>query len=153
MRVVLKSLLRTGLLLTVAAVVLGMVLPYSTITAVLHDFVLVRRLIDFLYTVAPHYELEHLLSFAALGLTAHFAWRNGRFWHVATGILCLGAIVEIVQIWIPGREAAVSHALLDFVGGIAGYGVAWIFTYAWGTEGLPEDYRHSTRWIGDRSDH
>jgi hypothetical protein len=151
MRVLIKSLLRTCLLLVLLGVVAGMVVPYSTIEYVLREFKGVKHLLNFLDTVAPGFELDHLLSFGVLGFVAHFAWRKGRAWQVAAGILAVAALVETVQIWIPGREAAVSHAILAFLGGVVGFTAAWLSTYAWGGESVPDEYQQSTHWAGQNS--
>lgn len=133
-------------------VVATMTVPYSTIEFVLREFATVRWVLNFIDTIAPKWELNHLLSFGALGFVARFAWRDARVWQVALGVLAVGALVEILQIWIPGRHAAVSHAVLDLAGGLLGLGVAWLFGYAWGAESLPR-FQHSTHWVGPNSRH
>jgi VanZ family protein len=96
--------------------------------------------------------MSHLLSFGGLGFLARFSWPRARPRNVATAIVVVAVLVEIVQIWVPGREAAVSHAVLEALGGLAGFGIAWVLTYAWGSGSLPEDYQASTHWHGENSD-
>ncbi|WP_408015459.1 VanZ family protein [Ramlibacter monticola] len=116
-----------------------MVVPSSTIEYVTGEFEGVQQVLDFLDTVGPGMQLDHLVAFAVLGFVTHFAWPVGRSWQVATAILAVGTLPEIVQIWIPGREAAVSHAVLNIVGGVIGFSVAWLCTYAWSDRSLPSD--------------
>ncbi|MEJ8839407.1 VanZ family protein [Ramlibacter sp. AN1133] len=129
-----------------------MLLPYSVLEALLREFTWLKRLMNFLDTVAPAFELDHMLAFGVLAFLTHLAWRGVRAWHVALAVLALGALMELVQILIPGREAAVLHVLMDVAGGVAGFGIAWLFTRAWGSDSLPDDYKLSTHWVGENSE-
>lgn len=148
-----KLLLRAILLLLLAVVVAVMVLPYSVLSGLMRRFAWIGETLDFLDTVAPGLEMSHLLAFAALGFLARFAWPRRPTAHILGGVLLIAAFVEIVQIWVPGRNSAVSHAVLEALGGAAGFAIAWVLTYAWGTESLPDDYQPSTHWTGEHSDH
>jgi hypothetical protein len=106
----LKVLLRVCLLLVPAGVVVGMVAPYTFIEGMTREFEWIGRAVNVLGRITPGRELDDLISFALLGFVAHFVWRVSRPRQVETGILAIGVLVEIVQIWIPGREATVSHA-------------------------------------------
>jgi hypothetical protein len=147
-----KSLLRALLVLFLAVVVTAMVVPFSVVETALKDFGWLGKTLDFLDTVAPGLEASHLVSFGALGFLARFCWPRRRFRTLALGVLVVAVLVESAQIFVPGRQAALSHALLETLGGWAGLGVAWLLTFAWGEESLPE-YKHSTHWRGDNSDH
>ncbi|HET8747378.1 MAG TPA: VanZ family protein, partial [Ramlibacter sp.] len=141
-----KLLLRALLLLLLAAVVGVMVLPYSVVSGMMKRFGWIGDVLDFLDTIAPGLEMSHLLAFAALGFLARFAWPKRRPAYILGGVLAVAVFVEIVQVWVPGRQAAVSHALLETLGGVVGFAIAWVLTYAWGTESLPDDYKPSTHW-------
>ena len=133
-----RSLPRILLLLVLALVVLLMIAPSSALDFIRFEYDWVDRLVDTLATVTPAgADIDHLAAFGLLGFVAHFGWRRGRSWQVALALLTVAALVEFVQIWIPGRQAAVAHALLDLVGGMAGFGLAWVLSYAWGSESLP----------------
>jgi len=148
-----KFLLRAVLLLLLGAVVAVMILPYTMVSGLMRRFAWMGETLDFLDTIAPGLEMSHLLAFAALGFLARFAWPRRRAAHILGGVLVVAAFVEIVQIWVPGRYAAVSHGVLETLGGAAGFAIAWVLTYAWGAEGLPDDYQPSTHWTGEHSDH
>lgn len=148
-----KLLLRALLLLLLAVVVAVMVLPYSVVSGLMKRFAVIGEVLDFLDTIAPGLEMSHLLAFGALGFLARFAWPRRRAAHILGGVLVVAASVEIVQIWVPGRNAAVAHGALEALGGAAGFAVAWVLTYAWGPESLPDDYRPSTHWTGENSEH
>jgi len=139
MSLVLRSLPRITLLLVLALVIVWMIAPASALDFLRLEYGWVDRTIDFAYAAIPGADLDHLLAFALLGFVTHFGWAQGRAWQVALGMLCVGSLVEVVQLWIPGRDAAVSHAMLDTIGGMAGFGFAWVVAYAWGGKGLPED--------------
>ena len=135
----LRVLLRVCLLLVLAGVVVGMVAPYTFLEGVTHEYAWIRKTVNVLGRITPGRELDDLFSFALVGFVAHFVWRVARPLQVETGILAIGVLVEIVQIWIPGREATVAHALLHLAGGAIGLISARNWTYAWGSEGLPEE--------------
>jgi hypothetical protein len=133
-----RSLSRIALMLVLALVIVSMIVPSSAFDFLRIQYGWIDGFVEFLYTISPGFEIDHLISFGALGFVAHFGWPRGRAWQVALGCLAVAALVEIIQIWIPGREAAVSHALLDVVGGMAGFAFAWVISYAWGTQAMPE---------------
>jgi hypothetical protein len=148
-----KSALRIVVLFALASVVTFLVLPYSVVEGLVRRFAWIGNTVDFIDTVAPGLEASHLISFAILGLLSRFAWPKGRPRNIAIAIVAVAAVVEIAQIWIPGREAAVSHAVLEAIGGLIGFGIAWVLSYAWGSGSLPDDYKASTHWSGENSDH
>lgn len=147
-----KSALRALVLLALAAVVTALVVPYDVVQGLLRKFGWINHAVDFLDTVAPGLEVSHLVAFGALGFLARFGWPRARARNVAAAILAVAALVEIVQIWVPGREAAVSHAILETLGGLAGFGIAWVLSFAWGSGSLPPEYQASTHWSGEHSD-
>ena len=87
-------------------------------------------------TIAPGHQLDYILPFAALGFVARFGWRTGRPWQVMAGVVVVAASVELLQVWVPGRDAAITHVALDVIGGLFGFLLAWLATYAWGSEAL-----------------
>jgi len=139
MSISVRSIPRITLLLVLALVVLSMIAPASVLDFLRFEYDWVDRSIDFTFAVFPGADVDHLLAFALLGFVTYFGWSQGRAWQVALGMLCVGSLVEFVQLWIPGRDAAVSHAMLDMIGGMAGFGFAWVLGYAWGSMGLPEN--------------
>lgn len=147
-----KSVSRAALLLLLVVVVATMILPYRMVEGVLRNFAWVGNALDLLDTIAPGLEATHLISFAVLGFVARFSWPNRHPARVGVGVVVVAVMVEFIQIWVPGREAAVTHAVLETLGGWAGLGLAWIVSYAWGTESLPE-FKHSTQWRGNHADH
>ena len=88
-----------------------------------------------------------------MGFAAHFGWRRWRAWHVALGALLVASLAEVVQLWVPGREPAVSHAILDLLGAVLGFTIAWLLSYAWSNRSLPQEYQPSTHWVGENADH
>jgi hypothetical protein len=147
-----KSALRILLLVALVVVVATLVVPYDVVERLFQKFGWIGRAADFLDTVAPGLEMSHVLSFGLLGFLARFSWPRARPRQVAIAIVAVAAVVEAVQRFVPGREAALSHALLEALGGLAGFGIAWVLTYAWGSGSLPEDYQASTHWHGENSD-
>jgi VanZ family protein len=62
-------------------------------------------------------KLEHELAFGALALTGAvgFPGRSSLL-RLGFGLPCLGILFEILQIFVPGREAAVGDALANTIG-------------------------------------
>lgn len=148
-----KSALRILLLSALAVVIATLVVPYVVVEDLFKRFGWLGHAVDFLDTVAPGLEVSHLLSFGALGFLARFSWPKARARNVAIAVVTVAVAVEFVQVWVPGRQAALSHAILESLGGLAGFGIAWVLTYAWGSGSLPEDYQASTHWHAGNSDH
>jgi hypothetical protein len=148
-----KLAFRAVLIVVLAVVVAAMLLPFPLVEELLRKFGWMHDSLDFLDTVAPGLEASHLVSFAALGFLARFGWPRGRPRNVAIVILAVAVLVECVQIWVPGREAALSHAVLEALGGVLGFAIAWLLTFAWGSGSLPEEYQPSTHWNGEQQNH
>jgi len=113
------------------------VVPYSVLQVLVRQFVCIRRAMDFLDMLGRGVNLVHLVSFGAVGFVAHLGWRHWRAWQVAIGAVVIASVGELVQIWMPGREPEALHAILGVIGAEAGFGLAWVLTYAWGKESLP----------------
>lgn len=124
-----KSVLRIVFLLLLAIVVAAMVVPYTVLQFMVREFAFVKETVLVLQGLADGLKLSHLLSFGLLGFVAHFTSKPWRIWH-AIGLLTIASAVEVVQMWVPGRQPAISHVFLDILGGMAGFGLAWLVTYA-----------------------
>jgi len=136
------SLHRIIFLLTLAFVMLVMLAPSSALEFLRVEYSWVDRFADFLDLIAPGVDFDHLSAFVALGFAVRFGWPTGRARHVAVGLLALASLTEFIQIWIPGRVASPFHTVMDVVGGMGGFGVAWLLTYAWGHEALRDHHPH-----------
>ena len=134
-----RSLPRITLMLVVALVVISMIVPYSALDFLRLRYAWLDNVSDFLFAVAPGVDGDHLIAFGLVGFMAPFGWPRGRAWQVALGLLAVASLVEFVQLWVPGRDPAVSHAVLDVIGGMSGFGFAWVLGYAWGGKGMPEE--------------
>lgn len=63
-------------------------------------------------------KLNHVSAFAVLTLVARFAFPTGRraAWTVALALLAYGGLIEIVQLFVPGRESEWADLLGDTIG-------------------------------------
>jgi len=71
----------------------------------------------------PHIDkLLHFSAFVWLAISAALALIPGRrsAWRVVAGLLAYGAFIEIVQAFIPGRDASLLDLLADAAGIAAG---------------------------------
>jgi hypothetical protein len=131
-----RSVPRILLLVVLALVVASMVVPRSALDFLRLEYAWAHEVAEFLDTIVPGMDFDHVTAFAALGLMARFGWPRGRAAHVILGIMLVAAITEAAQIWIPGRSAEATHAMLDVCGGLIGYGFASLVAYAWGPQSL-----------------
>jgi len=143
-----RSIPRIVLMLVLALVVISMIVPSSALDFLRIQYDWVDSVIDFVFSVVPGIDIDHLLAFGVLGFVAHFGWPRGRAVEMVIGCAALAALVEVIQIWVPGREPALAHAVLDVIGGSAGFGLAWVLTYAWGKQSLPETAGEAQRRPG-----
>jgi VanZ family protein len=74
-------------------------------------------------TPAPH-DLEHLAIFAALGFA--FGLSYGPQYAVAIGLLVFAVVVEIAQLFVPGRHARLSDLIVDVVAVCLGWAASAI---------------------------
>ena len=119
--------------MTAASIAL-MIVPQEALTFLVGEYGWVQQSVSFLSTVAADSQVANVVAFGVLGLLAYVAFPRRRPWHRAIVFLTLATFVEFVQISSPGRDPAVMHAVLDFVGGMAGLGMARLLNYAWGPD-------------------
>ncbi len=55
---------------------------------------------------------EHLAVFALTGLTFGLGYR-GKPIYTTSGLVAFAAVVEIIQLWVPGRHARMSDFVID----------------------------------------
>ena len=72
---------------------------------------------DYLPNVDLWDKLEHGLAFGVVAFTGAVAFPSrSSLLCLGFGLPCLGALFEILQIFVPGREAAVSDGLANTIG-------------------------------------
>ncbi len=59
---------------------------------------------------------NHLLAFAVMAFSSRLGWTRGQPWIAALALLKLGALIEVVQTFIPGRTGEWPDLLADAVG-------------------------------------
>lgn len=74
-------------------------------------------------TVVPH-DLEHLGIFLAMGL-AFGAGYFSRPWAVFGGLLIFSGVIEIAQLFVPGRHARITDFVFDAGAACVGAGLAY----------------------------
>jgi VanZ family protein len=100
---------------------------------------LILRIIAWLLTAAvtfatlgppsyrPHSELgqdgEHALAFVLVGLAFGLAYTRHRLLTAAIAIVLIG-VLELLQLWMPGRHARLEDFIVDALAACAGIAVA-----------------------------
>ena len=111
-----------GLLLVVVSI--SMVMPLKTLHLLRSNSEWLDQAATLLVSLVPGLELDHVVAFAALGLSARFAFPRASALHCALLLFAVAAFTEVVQIWSPGRDPQVYHVLLDAIAGMGGFGLA-----------------------------
>jgi VanZ family protein len=67
-------------------------------------------------------KLNHVMAFTALALSGRFAFPGplGRWASLVLGLLAFGALIEVVQYFIPGRDSEWNDLAADTIGIAAG---------------------------------
>jgi VanZ family protein len=80
----------------------------------------------------PHSELsqngEHALAFILVGLAFGLAYGRHRLLTAATAVVAIG-IVEILQLWMPGRHARWGDFMVDALAACAGLAAAAVLVW------------------------
>ena len=63
-------------------------------------------------------KLNHASAFGALALTARLAFPLGRIaaWRIVIALIAYGGLIEIVQLFVPGRDSDWADLLADSIG-------------------------------------
>lgn len=107
-----------------AAVLLALLTPAAAIAAV-QDWV--RHWLPLAATAGSATGADwvvHFLSFAALGALLFHARRDLPPAWLGAGLIVLGGLTELLQLFVDGRSAAVSDLVADALGVAVGYGIA-----------------------------
>jgi VanZ family protein len=71
-------------------------------------------------------KVGHLMAFAALAFSAYLAFPSSRGMRTAVlfGLLVYGGLIEVLQLFVPGRSAEWGDLLADGIGIVFGIGLA-----------------------------
>ena len=61
-------------------------------------------------------QIEHAIAYCGTGAILAFAYQEPRRWRIAAGLVALAGILEVGQLWVPGRTSQV----IDFAASSAG---------------------------------
>ena len=93
----------------------------------------------------PHSDLgqdgEHALAFVLLGLAFGIAYTQNRLFTAVTAIVGIG-LIEVLQIWMPGRHARLEDFIVDALAACAGLAVVA------GADWIMQRTRHATSGAG-----
>jgi VanZ family protein len=81
----------------------------------------------------PHSNLgqdgEHALAFVLVGLAFGLAYTRNRLLTAAIAVVMIG-VIEILQLWMPGRHARVEDFVVDALAACAGFTGAAVVDWA-----------------------
>ena len=70
---------------------------------------------------------DHTLAFFSLSLLARLAWPRQPFWRIALALVGYGVFIEIVQAFLPTRDAEALDVLADSTGIALFVFCAWLY--------------------------
>jgi VanZ family protein len=77
-------------------------------------------------TYRPHSNLgqdgEHALAFVLIGLAFGLAYPRNRLFTVAVSVVLIG-VLELLQLWAPGRHARLEDFVVDALAACAGFAI------------------------------
>jgi VanZ family protein len=76
-------------------------------------------------TDAPH-NVEHFAIFLVTGFTFGMGYPY-RFGLQAIALIAFTGLIEIAQLWVPGRHARLSDFVVDGLAACVGIGIAWLY--------------------------
>lgn len=65
-------------------------------------------------------QIEHAIAYCGTGAVLAFAYQDPRRWRIATGLVALAGILEVGQLWVPGRTSQVVDFAASSAGAILG---------------------------------
>ena len=79
-------------------------------------------------------KVAHLLAFTSLAFSGYLGFRASRGMHTALvlGLLAYGGLIEVLQLFVPGRSSEWGDLLADGIGIVFGMGLA-AFVFHLGT--------------------
>ena len=65
-------------------------------------------------------QIEHAIAYCGTGAILAFAYQEPRRWWIAAGLVFLAGILEIGQLWVPGRTSQPIDFAASSVGAVLG---------------------------------
>ena len=65
-------------------------------------------------------QIEHAIAYCGTGVILAFAYQELRRWRIAAGLVVLAGILEIGQLWVPGRTSQPIDFAASSVGAVVG---------------------------------
>jgi VanZ family protein len=72
---------------------------------------------------------EHTLAFVLVGLAFGLAYTRNRLLTAAIAVVMIG-VIEILQLWMPGRHARLEDFIVDALAALAGLAIAAALDWA-----------------------
>jgi len=133
-----QSILRTVFWLLLVLVSFAMTVPVITLQLLRSYSPWLDQTATVLLGLMLGDNLDHILAFGVLGLSARFAYPQARVSHCAAFLFAVAAVTELVQVWSPGRDPAIEHVVLDVFAAASGFGLAWVAWAALFAKKVPE---------------
>jgi VanZ family protein len=85
-------------------------------------------------SLRPHADIthdgEHVLAFILIGLAFSFAYPKQRKLAAGISVILIG-VLELLQLFVPGRHARLEDFVVDALSALAGFALAAIIGWQW----------------------
>ena len=76
-------------------------------------------------------QIEHAIAYCGTAAIFAFAYQDARRWRLITALVALAGVLEVGQLWVPGRTSQVIDFAASSIGAIAGVflgraAIAWL---------------------------
>lgn len=89
------------------------------------------------HAAAVTHDGEHALAFVLLGFAFALAYPRQRLWAAGLSVILIG-LLELLQLFVPGRHARLEDFLVDALAALAGFALAviagWLLRSHWRTK-------------------
>ncbi|KQP52325.1 hypothetical protein ASF41_23365 [Methylobacterium sp. Leaf111] len=65
-------------------------------------------------------QIEHAIAYCGTGAILAFAYQEPRRWRIAAGLVMLAGVLEVGQLWVPGRTSQPIDFAASSVGAVMG---------------------------------
>lgn len=65
-------------------------------------------------------QIEHTIAYCGTGAILAFAYQEPRRWWIAAGLVALAGLMEVGQLWVPGRNSQPIDFAASSVGALTG---------------------------------
>ena len=110
--------------LILLVILVAVLLPNGNLAWMREHWAWFNRPMSWIEATGGPVNLVHLALFVLLGGIVRLGWPGMRWRQWLGGVLLIGVVTELAQLWIPGRDPRASDVLVDVAAGMLGWWLA-----------------------------